>query len=105
MRVDQLADVTQVAAGESYTCALHTDGTVACWGLNSEGQLGDGTHEFRQRPTPVVGLRDVVRIAARNNHTCALTRSGDVSCWGLNAHGEVGDGTTTYRATPVRIDL
>jgi hypothetical protein len=31
-----------VAGGTSQTCALLSDGTVACWGYNEEGELGDG---------------------------------------------------------------
>src|SRR5262249_54256312 len=29
-----------LAAGEEHTCAVMTDGTVRCWGSNSNGQLG-----------------------------------------------------------------
>ena len=32
----------QVVAGENHTCALLDDGTIKCWGRNSEGQLGLG---------------------------------------------------------------
>jgi alpha-tubulin suppressor-like RCC1 family protein len=30
----------QIAAGAYHTCAIVTDSTVICWGLNSDGQLG-----------------------------------------------------------------
>ena len=36
--------VTAVAAGGSHSLALKADGTVSSWGLNAEGQLGDGNH-------------------------------------------------------------
>ena len=29
-----------IAAGYLHTCALATDGTVSCWGFNSDGELG-----------------------------------------------------------------
>ncbi len=35
--------VTGVATGYSHTCVLRADGTVGCTGLNTFGQLGDGT--------------------------------------------------------------
>jgi len=77
---------------------------VKCWGRNSEGQLGDGTHTDRPTPVPVVGLTSgVVALSGGYNHTCALTNVGVVKCWGLNALGEVGDGTNVDRLTPVPV--
>ena len=32
-----------VAAGESHSCAVKSDGTVWCWGRNDKGQLGDNS--------------------------------------------------------------
>jgi alpha-tubulin suppressor-like RCC1 family protein len=36
------AGVLKIAAGYSHTCALLTDKTLRCWGLNTKGQLGRG---------------------------------------------------------------
>jgi len=33
-----------ISAGWRHTCALLDDDSVRCWGVNSEGQLGDGTN-------------------------------------------------------------
>ena len=40
--VPGLSDVKQLAAGGAHTCARLVDGTVACWGADTSGQLGDG---------------------------------------------------------------
>ncbi|HEY7894540.1 MAG TPA: hypothetical protein VIC24_06540 [Gemmatimonadaceae bacterium] len=34
---------TTLALGDTHTCGMVADGHVYCWGLNSSGQLGDGT--------------------------------------------------------------
>lgn len=35
--------VIALAAGMKHTCVIYTDETVACWGLNVDGQLGNDT--------------------------------------------------------------
>lgn len=77
-----------VSAGVRYTCALAGSGAVYCWGVNDEGELGDGTRISRPAPAPVKGLSSgaVAISAARTGntrrYTCALLRSGGIRCWG-----------------------
>ena len=42
-----------VAAGGSHGMALKTDGTLFTWGLNTNGQLGDGTNISRSSPVQI----------------------------------------------------
>ena len=37
-----------VDGGERHNCALKADGTIACWGHNSDGQMGIGTSNKQQ---------------------------------------------------------
>ena len=47
---------TEVAGGANHTCAILPDTHIKCWGLNSTGQLGDGTTTNKYVPTAVSGL-------------------------------------------------
>ncbi len=50
------SSITQVSAGGQHTCAIKTDGTVWCWGANSNGELGDGTTAASASAVQVKGL-------------------------------------------------
>jgi len=52
--IDYLSDVTVVAASVGFMVALQSDGTIVAWGLNTNGQLGDGTTTQRLTPVQVI---------------------------------------------------
>ncbi|HEY1534254.1 MAG TPA: hypothetical protein VGF76_09550 [Polyangiaceae bacterium] len=98
--VDVGGPVTQLAAGDSATCALLTGGTVRCWGSGVDGRLGYGNlNTIGDNETPAsAGDVDVggpvSRIAMGFRHTCALLTSGAVRCWGRASTGALGYGNT-----------
>ncbi|MDC0710749.1 DUF5011 domain-containing protein [Stigmatella sp. ncwal1] len=96
-----LSGVTEAVAGGDHSLALRQDGTVWAWGLNTSGQLGDGTPEAQRLvPVRVEGLSTVAAIAAGENHSLALMADGTVQAWGQNTYGQLGHGTTTDSRIP-----
>lgn len=92
-----------ITAGHAHTCAIGVDNLAYCWGLNENGQLGNGTLASRATPQPVSGGLQMVRITAGQSHTCGLTGTWVAYCWGDNTHGQLGDGTTTDRLAPTPV--
>lgn len=88
-------------AGDSFTVAIKTDGTLWAWGRNQHGQLGDGTMEDSLVPKLIgSGFSDV---AAGDAFTIATKTDGSLWGWGRNHYGQLGDGTTTDSLVPKQI--
>lgn len=92
-----MPDVNRIAIGTRYTCAIkQPNGEFYCWGLNTNGALGDGSVVERPIATKVLGIADGERnlLAADDLHTCG-TRATTLSCWGRDDNGEIGNGPVT----------
>lgn len=101
--------VISVAAGISHSLALCSDGTIASWGSNSFGQLGDGGTTGSLVPitvnrSGVLAGKTVIAVAAGSNHNLALCSDGTIAAWGYNSNGELGDGSVVSRYLPVLVN-
>jgi alpha-tubulin suppressor-like RCC1 family protein len=115
-----LPSVRSIAVGEAHTCATLsfnsanasvTEKGIYCWGLNNNGQLGDGTTTDKNTATSVTTTSQGVassntwftQVVAGASHTCALRNDGAAYCWGLNDKGQLGNGNTTAKNIPIRV--
>jgi alpha-tubulin suppressor-like RCC1 family protein len=98
-----ISSATGVAAGGYNTCATLADGTVQCWGLNDNGELGNGsTGGIIPSPVTVSGLSQAAAVTVGSMYSCAMS-PGAVNCWGWNQNGELGNGTNTDSSTPTPV--
>lgn len=86
----------------AHTCAISA-GTVICWGLNSNGQLGDNSHTNRSTPAPISSSLSFTTVSTGSAHTCALSTAGDIYCWGSSADGRLGDGSGYTGLAPIKV--
>lgn len=93
---------THVALGSGFGCGLAADGTVRCWGDNSDGQCGsEGPDAYT--PRPVAGLDQVVELEVGYGFACARRGDGSVWCWGDNGYGQLGVEGVADRVTPAPV--
>lgn len=101
--------VIQVSAGTNHSLALCSDGTLAAWGDNGSGQLGNNSTTGSSVPvavlqTGVLAGRTVIRIAAGGEHNLVLCSDGTLVAWGSNIGGELGIGSTIGSLVPVAVN-
>lgn len=82
-----VTDIVDIAAGDSHRLALKSDGTVYAWGLNNEGQIGDGTGVDRTFPVLVrnsdgSALTNIKKVIARGIVSAAIKTDGTGLMWG-----------------------
>ena len=87
---------------------MKEDGTVWAVGLNSHGQLGDGSFIDRSNPVQLldgsgIPLSGVVSISAGGDFTVCLKEDRTVWAVGNNFYGQLGDGTTIGRSSLVQV--
>jgi alpha-tubulin suppressor-like RCC1 family protein len=79
-------DVTHIECQDQFTCALHADRTLSCWGSNGEGQLGNNSDGASKNvPSKVPTLSGVVAMTVGEGHACALLDTQRPWCWGRNS--------------------
>ena len=90
--VPNMSEVASIITGLGYSCALHANGSIDCFGQSVNGQLGNGDFFWSDLPVRVLDIVDATAISAGGSHVCALHADGSVSCWGSNSQGQIGNG-------------
>lgn len=101
--------VIAISTGSSHSLVLCSDGTMAAWGNNSDGELGDGTADNSSVPVAVttsgvLNGKTVVAISAGTNHSLALCSDGTVAAWGYGYYGSLGNNDEASSSVPVLVD-
>jgi alpha-tubulin suppressor-like RCC1 family protein len=101
--------ITALAAGNTHSLALCADGTLAAWGYNLDGQLGNGTTTNSSLPvavqtTGVLAGKTIIAIAAGYDFSVAACADGTLAAWGSNRYGQLGNGGTVSSSVPVAVN-
>lgn len=109
-----------ISSGMYHTCAIKTDGTVACWGFEFEGstfppagtfaQVSAGTYHncavksdgtlacwgwnLSHQANPPAGT--FFQVSAGESHSCGIRSDGTLACWGSNGYGQLNHPGGTF---------
>jgi len=92
VQVSGLSGVITIAAGQQYSLALKSDGTVWDGDTIITDNLATETLTTALFQCDRGRFTDAVAIAAGTYHAVALKADGTVWDWGYNAYGQLGDG-------------
>lgn len=97
-----------VACGDMHTVALLSNGSLACWGLSQNGQVGarstaNAYAPVIVRPPDSVGSVRFVSVSAGARHSAAVAEDGTAFLWGDGSLGQIGDGDMSDKLLPVPV--
>jgi alpha-tubulin suppressor-like RCC1 family protein len=72
VRVSGISSVVDIGNGRLHSLAIETDGSLWTWGLNSTGQLGDGTTTNRRVPVRIAGISGAFGVGGGVNYSVVL---------------------------------
>ncbi len=94
---------TMVAAGDSHSVLLNSDGTLWTWGFNGDGELGDGATADRGVPAKIGSSSNWSVVGAGHWHSAGIQSDASLWTWGWNFYGQLGNGTAADSLSPLRI--
>ena len=103
-RVGDLYTWESVAAGQFFSLAVQSDGSLWAWGRNTDGQLGTGGTASASTPQRVGNLNTWASVSAGSSTSLATRTDGSLWSWGSNSGGLLGTDSVADRAfTPQRV--
>ena len=68
-----------ISCGGYHSVALRDDGTVKCWGNNTQNQCNSIYKTFT----------NIIKASCGNEYSVALTSDGTIKCWGSNEKNQL----------------
>lgn len=85
LKIKELKNIVQLAAGKDHLLALDSKGIVYAWGNGQQYQLGRRIlerHRYRSLEPQQFGLYNIKYIASGDFHCFAIDHSDNVYAWG-----------------------
>ena len=101
--------VTAIQVGTSHTCVIADDNNAYCWGLNTNGQLGNNSTTESHVPVAVytagvLSGKTILSLSAGNIHNCVIASDNNAYCWGNGGNGRLGNNSGAQSQVPVAVN-
>ena len=81
---------TRISLGIWHGCGLDAGGLARCWGMATDGNIGNGSINTVRTPAAVSGGQTFASIFAFNYTSCGTTAAGELWCWGRDDDAVMG---------------
>jgi alpha-tubulin suppressor-like RCC1 family protein len=82
----------EVSAGQNFTLAIKSDGTMWGWGANGNLLGLNGVTANQNQPVQIGTANDWMTVSAGGNHSLAVKTNGTLWAWGSGIMGQLGNG-------------
>ncbi len=103
--INNVSNISKVAAGQLFFAAIDQAGRVHTGGLNVDRVLGRSSPEINASPAMLPDIPVMQDIAVGDNFMLALTKDARLYGWGSNSAGQLGLGHLNVVNTPEPINL
>ena len=104
--VPGMEKISMISCGNNHTTCVDENGFLWTFGFNSQGQLGLGDTEARNKASKVPGISNVKSLSKGCVTNSCIVQCDDNSLWvfGRNCHGQLGLNNTRSQISPQRMD-
>ncbi|MBK6329945.1 MAG: hypothetical protein IPF62_05230 [Bacteroidetes bacterium] len=92
----------QLAGGSYFSAAIKVDGSLWSWGINLNGELGDGTNIGKLTPNQIGIDNNWRSISCGTAHNVAIKNDSTLWGWGHNLYGQLGNGANINLNIPTK---
>jgi alpha-tubulin suppressor-like RCC1 family protein len=82
----------EISAGQNFTLAIKSDGTLWGWGQNGNLLGLNGNMANQSLPIQIGTANDWMTVSAGANHSLAVKTNGTLWAWGSGIFGQLGNG-------------